>query len=1230
MKKILITLFTFFGILFFPINQNLTATRDFQTEISFSEEETWTWKKISWEIDTIYLQFLDDQAEAFLETDSEQNIIKISKDDWTWFDTFEKNEDEWEMNFSQIFDIKNSQRIKIESKWAVKIFWWKKNEWKNISTFEKLVASVNTYNSWLKIISRKEWWADENIRINYSESAKTQSTKYNITDYYAACVNNWASKDEKTYSKIIYNEFWKPLLWPMQYSWNVKKIVVHHTAESDNSYNLPWDQKIRAIYQYHTLTKKWWDIWYHYVIDQKWNIYEWKAWWDYVVWAHVQCNNIWTVWISLMWNFQNQNPTISQLQSLSKLTAFLWAKYNIDITKTSTFHWKTSSNLLWHRDLAATACPWDNLYKKLWSIQKQIELSDFNFDIKETQKTSSYENIAEIKTDVWIIEIQPTSEKEIIFTYKNTWNKTWTKWTWLYVSDNTNKDLYVESLFPDKNYVAANLEEEKVYPWWIWHFKVLVNSWYNSWLYSLEFVPIINWTTKFTKWTIIQPIKVTWASNSYQFVQLKQPPREIYWGQSFTAKMILENTWNTKWFRSWDHAVTLRAYELWRESAFVVEEEWLDRTVLAKLKEESVWPWEFWTFEFFLRAPLEDWDYQEKFIPVIWENTILWDRSMQFNITVLKPNYRAQLLRESRENEFLTGQKKTVRIWLKNISDVSWESEQVEFRVIRSWWLKFDSYSYPITDFVPKFQAWYADVTIQAPTKAWTYTATLQALANWKNFDRLWRFELEITVSEANLSWIITHLSEEKIYLKEWDEKKIIVRIKNKTNIDWYQNWNNRITLRTLNSNSPLYSKSWIDENIITTMEESKVSPWNTATFIFNVKANSTWNFTENFFTRINSVWTINWTEFDINVISWETIEEKEEPKFEFNSWLSVEEKIRLMREKISSEKNSQIQSQELEKKAEENQKILESTQKTSLLENEEDNIRVKLSFPHNAVNIWVNWAWEILLDKQKIYTDDKKNVRVRSDWDKKIIVSVDWKLYRWKNFSVKSQNWFVYLRNWNHSPNWTDKINDNFYRWKIEISALDNNVKWKILVLNNLNIEDYMKWIAEVPESSNNEKRKALTVVARSYASFYTKTLYRKYPWEIYDWSDDPNSFQKYLWAWYELRSPLWQKALQDTKWEILRYNWEILKSAFFSCSDWKTRTPAEVRWDSEYFKEVSAVYQSVNDEYWKDMDRYRKWLCGHWVWLSWAWAEALWKMWWSYSKILYYYYQDVRIGKL
>jgi peptidoglycan hydrolase-like amidase len=119
-------------------------------------------------------------------------------------------------------------------------------------------------------------------------------------------------------------------------------------------------------------------------------------------------------------------------------------------------------------------------------------------------------------------------------------------------------------------------------------------------------------------------------------------------------------------------------------------------------------------------------------------------------------------------------------------------------------------------------------------------------------------------------------------------------------------------------------------------------------------------------------------------------------------------------------------------------------------------------------------------------------------------------------------------------------------------------------------------------------------------------------------------------LWAGYENRSPKWQKALKKTNWEVLFYKWEILKSAYFSCSNWRTKTLKEANWQSNYFKKVEEVYKSVPDEFWKDLRRYKKWLCWHWVWLSWFWAENLARKWWSYKKILYYYYDWVEIKKI
>jgi hypothetical protein len=56
------------------------------------------------------------------------------------------------------------------------------------------------------------------------------------------------------------------------------------------------------------------------------------------------------------------------------------------------------------------------------------------------------------------------------------------------------------------------------------------------------------------------------------------------------------------------------------------------------------------------------------------------------------------------------------------------------------------------------------------------------------------------------------------------------------------------------------------------------------------------------------------------------------------------------MREKISSQQNNFEKKIEEEKIEEE--KILDSKKKSSLLENTDNNIKIKLSFPHNAVNI--------------------------------------------------------------------------------------------------------------------------------------------------------------------------------------------------------------------------------------------------------------------------------------
>lgn len=101
-------------------------------------------------------------------------------------------------------------------------------------------------------------------------------------------------------------------------------------------------------------------------------------------------------------------------------------------------------------------------------------------------------------------------------------------------------------------------------------------------------------------------------------------------------------------------------------------------------------------------------------------------------------------------------------------------------------------------------------------------------------------------------------------------------------------------------------------------------------------------------------------------------------------------------------------------------------------------------------------------------------------------------------------------VKSWDRKPSWdkSGTMNDNLFRGKIEI----RNENGKIVLINELPLEDYLKGLAETSNGDHVEKMKTIVVAARSYAYFYTKPENRKFPGKPYDGSDDPEVFQKYL----------------------------------------------------------------------------------------------------------------------
>ena len=142
-------------------------------------------------------------------------------------------------------------------------------------------------------------------------------------------------------------------------------------------------KQIQDIYKYHTFNRDFGDIGYNFLIDQMWNIYEWRAGGQWAVWMHASSNNITSIWICLMWNFQNDTPTVEQMQALVNLTTAVAKFYHIDpLGYTYTFSTNNDKepyvvatknpNIMWHKHVKNTSCPGANLYKYLPQIRNEV------------------------------------------------------------------------------------------------------------------------------------------------------------------------------------------------------------------------------------------------------------------------------------------------------------------------------------------------------------------------------------------------------------------------------------------------------------------------------------------------------------------------------------------------------------------------------------------------------------------------------------------------------------------------------------------------------------------------------------------------------------------------------------------------------------------------------------------------------------------------------------------
>lgn len=129
-------------------------------------------------------------------------------------------------------------------------------------------------------------------------------------------------------------------------------VVIHHTGnQTDDDLSA---EEINASHQ----AQGWTCIGYHYVIRKDGTIEEGRPHWT--VGAHAYGDNDHTIGIHVCGNFELGEPTQAQIESLAMLLANVCDDYGLPIDK---------DHVVAHRDLMATACCGENLYKQLQTVR---------------------------------------------------------------------------------------------------------------------------------------------------------------------------------------------------------------------------------------------------------------------------------------------------------------------------------------------------------------------------------------------------------------------------------------------------------------------------------------------------------------------------------------------------------------------------------------------------------------------------------------------------------------------------------------------------------------------------------------------------------------------------------------------------------------------------------------------------------------------------------------------
>lgn len=151
--------------------------------------------------------------------------------------------------------------------------------------------------------------------------------------------------------------------------------------------------------------------------------------------------------------------------------------------------------------------------------------------------------------------------------------------------------------------------------------------------------------------------------------------------------------------------------------------------------------------------------------------------------------------------------------------------------------------------------------------------------------------------------------------------------------------------------------------------------------------------------------------------------------------------------------------------------------------------------------------------------------------------------------------------------PAWNQTLNDNRFRGVIEFRRHSSGRVW---IINRLPMEQYLWGLAETSNNAPAEFMKSLAVAARSYGNYHLN-----HPGKYDHFTVGALNDQVYKGYGAELRYPNFVAGVRATAGQVVTYNGEMVITPYYTWSDGRTRSWAEVWGGSKpWLVSVAAPY--------------------------------------------------------